>query len=40
MKQRESLEIRKEMVEMHEAYLDRLKIAMDTKQFEIGRAHV
>lgn len=33
MKQRESLEIRKEMVEMHEAYLDRLKTAMDTKQF-------
>lgn len=33
MKQRESIEIRKEMVEMHETYLDRLKTAMDTKQF-------
>lgn len=33
MKQRESLEVRKEMVEMHEIYRDRLKVAVDTKQF-------
>lgn len=33
MKQRESLEVRKEMVEMHETYLDRLKTTMDTRQF-------